>query len=199
MIEIIVAHYNDLHFEETLTYFKDHKITIYDKSNKYTSNTYKDIRPIENIGREGETYIRHIIENYDSLSDYTVFIQDDTGNHIIDNKAFYNKTVDLVDSETPFHIYEVSWRSGGRPHRRMIRGGYSDLGTFANPYSIRNACQHLGIDLPEAYITFTCAFLIVHKDRIRSRPKEFYIKLREWILEHPGNVYALEHMWAIIF
>jgi len=199
MIEIIVAHYNDLHFEETLTHFVDHKITIYDKSNKYGSNTYKDVRPLENIGREGETYIRHIIENYDSLSNYTVFIQDDTGNHIIDNKAFYNKTLGIVDSGTPFHIYEVSWRPGGRPHRRMIRDGHSNLITFANPYSIRDACQRLGITLPEKYIVQTCAFLIVHRERIRSRPKEFYVKLREWLLEHPGNGYALEHMWAIIF
>ena len=85
MLEIVVSHYNNIHFEKLLTFFNDDtKIIIYDKSNSY-ENTGLEIKKIKNEGREGETYLRHIIENYDNLSEYTLFIQDDTNNHIISN------------------------------------------------------------------------------------------------------------------
>jgi len=42
-------------------------------------------------------------------------------------------------------------------------------------------------------------FFIVHKDVIRKRDKEFYISLREWLLEDIGNGFVLEHIWALIF
>jgi len=37
---------------------------------------------LENIGREGGTYIYHIIKNYDNLNDHTIFIQGNPVDHI---------------------------------------------------------------------------------------------------------------------
>ena len=36
---------------------------------------YDKNKDVPNMGRESETYLRHIIQNYDNLPDYTLFLQ----------------------------------------------------------------------------------------------------------------------------
>ena len=200
MLEIVVSHYNNIHFEKFLTFFNDDtKIIIYDKSNSY-ENTGLEIKKIKNEGREGETYLRHIIENYDNLSEYTLFIQDDTNNHIISNKSFYNETQKIISDNIQFYQYKVSWREGGGIHTRTINNGNCVVDTFfPSRSSIKETCSKHNIYLPTIYITETCAFFIVHKNVILKRPKEFYINLRLWLLEDDRNGYVLEHIWYLIF
>ena len=92
IIDIVVAHYNSVEFENLIELFNkeiDSNILIYNKSSKnYENNQYNYIKR-ENIGREGETYLNHIISNYDNLNDYTLFIQDDTDNHILNYNILY--------------------------------------------------------------------------------------------------------------
>jgi len=58
---------------------------IYDKKNLKIYNKGKKIEQscehIENIGREGHTYLTYIIENYENLEDYIVFTQGDPFEH----------------------------------------------------------------------------------------------------------------------
>ena len=44
----------------------------------------------ENIGREGGTYLKHIIDNYNNLDDYTIFIQGKIYDHIDINSIEYS-------------------------------------------------------------------------------------------------------------
>ena len=44
---------------------------IYDKSPSPVAGS----RPLPNVGRESHTYLHHIVSNYDSLADWTVFSQ----------------------------------------------------------------------------------------------------------------------------
>jgi hypothetical protein len=39
-----------------------------------------EVTPLPNIGREGETYLKHILDNWDSLAKQTVFLQADVHN-----------------------------------------------------------------------------------------------------------------------
>ena len=88
--QIVVAHYNNLNFFDVLSTINiDNTTIIYNKSNENIENYSKTLslnnilfKPLKNIGREGETYLHHIISNYDELSEYTLFIQDDS----IENK-----------------------------------------------------------------------------------------------------------------
>ena len=85
MIYIIIAHYNQsLDWIQQFIKYEKVKIIIYSKC----SNPPQYIFGIPiikrlNAGREGETYINHIIKNYKTLnkSDYTVFLQDDPIEH----------------------------------------------------------------------------------------------------------------------
>ena len=199
MLEIVVAYYNNNNFEKLLPIFSENKITIYDKSNIYLNEQFKNIIKLENTGREGETYLRHIIENYDNLSDYTLFIQDDTNEHIKSYSFFYDVTTKIICSKTLFYQYPTTWRKGGKIIKRTITNGYCNLHTLPSAFSIKETCTKFNIYIPKSYNTETCAFFIVHKDIIHKRSKEFYINLRLWLLDNEKNGFVLEHIWKLIF
>jgi hypothetical protein len=66
MVNIIVAKYNeDIEWTKKL----NHKVTIYNKGTDEIEGSIK----LKNIGREGETFLYHIVNNYDNLDEVTVF------------------------------------------------------------------------------------------------------------------------------
>lgn len=48
-------------------------VVIYNKGNKMNGN-FTEIA-LENVGREGHTFYKHIYENYHQLEDYLLFLQ----------------------------------------------------------------------------------------------------------------------------
>ena len=75
-VRLVIAKY-----KEDVTWInkiKEHKITIYDKSDTPIINSIK----LPNIGRETHTFLHHIVENYDNLDDVTVFLQGNPFEHI---------------------------------------------------------------------------------------------------------------------
>jgi hypothetical protein len=75
MVNIIVAKYN-----ENVEWTKklNHKVTIYDKSENPIEGSIK----LKNVGREGETFLYHIVNNYNNLDDVTVFLQGNPFEHL---------------------------------------------------------------------------------------------------------------------
>jgi hypothetical protein len=199
MIDIVVAHYNSLDFEVFLKHFSQYNILIYDKSGKYKNEKFPNVKQLDNVGRESDTYLRHIIENYDELADYTMFIQDDTDNHIQYAYQFSYKTQDVIDSNTPFYQYKTSWSKNGNTETRLIRDGYLNLHTLPSHTSIKDFCKQFGVHLPKSYTTELCAFFIVTRATIQARPKAFYESVRAWLLENPKRGFVMEHVWKLIF
>ncbi len=73
--EVVVARYNE-NVDWILKEFPHDKVTIYNKGkqNLKTHSNYKIIK-LPNLGREAHTYLYHIINNYDNLSDRILFLQ----------------------------------------------------------------------------------------------------------------------------
>mmetsp|Transcript_6741 Transcript_6741/g.14718 ORF Transcript_6741/g.14718 Transcript_6741/m.14718 type:complete len:716 (+) Transcript_6741:260-2407(+) len=71
-IEIVLAQ-----FDEDLTWSDPyaHVRTVYCKGGFACSN---EAIPLPNVGREGHTYLHHIVHNYDDLASWTVFSQAET-------------------------------------------------------------------------------------------------------------------------
>ena len=211
MLSIIVAYYNNKSYENLLIDFEKEKedellddifYIIYNKSSNIIDLKIPNliILDVNNIGREGETYLNHIINYYEKLDDFTLFIQDDVNNHIVNNKEFILITNEIMKQNIDFYQYPVTWKEGDKTiHRRQVIQGYCNLHTLGDPFAIKNACTRLGLQLPEVYITFTCAFFILNKRRIYRHNKLFYIKCREWLLEDEKNGFILELLWYIIF
>ena len=89
---IIVAKY--LESLEWLKYMNLENIVVYDKSDTPLSGAIHR----NNIGREGETFIYHIVKHYDDLPDYLIFIQGNPFDHMygIDSNNFQNKLDELI-------------------------------------------------------------------------------------------------------
>tara|TARA_B110000008_G_C16784241_1_gene489994 strand:- start:224 stop:865 length:642 start_codon:yes stop_codon:yes gene_type:complete len=203
--DIIVSYYNNKNFLKLLDLFENkflykYKVVVYNKSGyEITLKNNSIQKHLDNTGREGETYLNHIINNYNNLSEYTIFIQDDTNNHIHDYNKFISFCNNIINNKQQFALYPSTWREGGIVYRRTIINGIHDLHTFPSKNSIKIFCEKHNINLPKQYTTETCAFFICHKNSILNHEKNFYIKLREWLLSENRNGFVLEHIWKLIF
>lgn len=198
-MNILISYYNNDSYKGLLEEFyksaQHIDYNIYNKSNETIPNTYK----LKNQGREADTYLYHIINNYDNLKDYTFFFQDDVDNHITDTKSFTDECFRTIQNDIKFKIFRVRWRKDYRPISRVIENGYLNLHTLPSTSSIKDFCNYMNIDLPQKYTTETCAFMVIHKNLILNKPKDFYIKIREWLLMNDKNAFVLEHCWKLIF
>tara|TARA_Y100000816_G_C26107668_1_gene589229 strand:- start:2993 stop:3604 length:612 start_codon:yes stop_codon:yes gene_type:complete len=67
--------------------FDNSKVIVYDKSD----NPIKGSISIPNIGRETETFFRYIVDNYENLPDYVVFLQGNPFDHYKTSKYGFLK------------------------------------------------------------------------------------------------------------
>ena len=110
-MEIVVAYFNNDSFENLLQKINADKITIYDKTGSYASSIYKNIVKLENKGGEGGTYLTHIIDNYENLSEYTLFMMDDMHNHVNSFDEFAKHTDTYSNTNIDFYQYNTVWRT----------------------------------------------------------------------------------------
>ena len=222
--DIVVAYYENENYLNLLDVFSKKceyatNTIIYNKSGKdivlgnevlqenkiqeYLCNNIKQIKA-ENIGKEGETYLSYIINYYYNLPEYTVFIQDDTENHITNYEKFVNFCNKFIKNEEKFKQYPCTWKLGHKvKHQRYIKDGQLDLPSFPSVDAIKLCCEEHNIYLPKLYSTETCAFFICSKDAILKNSRDFYIKLRTWLLNKYPKIdnagCVLEHTWKLIF
>jgi hypothetical protein len=94
-LTVVVARYNE---DVNWAFAYNDIVTLYNKGDRIHDLNFDTIINIENIGREGHTYLHHIIENYNKLSSRVAFLQGDPFPHNetvlfgIDN---YNHTLDV--------------------------------------------------------------------------------------------------------
>jgi hypothetical protein len=95
-VSIVIARYNE-YLDWALAYADI--CIIYNKGSNFEfENEFEKKNILENIGREGHTYLFHIITNYHTLTNYTIFTQGEPFLHNetilygIDN---YEKTLDV--------------------------------------------------------------------------------------------------------
>jgi|DEB0MinimDraft_6_1074348.scaffolds.fasta_scaffold00077_34 hypothetical protein len=163
-LEIVVARYNeDLRWSNK---YKDY-LTVYNKGDDEIEGSIR----LENIGRESHTYLYHIINNYDNLADYTIFLQGGPLNPHSPNLYEYLNYI-LHSNE---NIPDFFWIS-----TRIVEG---DFDYEREPYhkvfpNIRYAFEKVfGDQPPENLKTFkfgSGAQFCVSRDQIRKRSKEFY-------------------------
>jgi hypothetical protein len=90
---IVVARYN-----ESIDWTKSYNCIIYNKGDPI-ENTNTTTIPLPNVGREGHTYLHHIINHYDNLSDYTMFLQGNPFDH-----TPLESILSSSEWKKPFHV-----------------------------------------------------------------------------------------------
>lgn len=163
---IVIAKYKE---DISWAYKVNQSIKVYDKSADYP-----------NFGREAETYLRHIIENYKDLDNLNIFCQGDPFAHCGDFLQLIEQNQEgLLGDWTVIESNTITnhW------HKLPIEEFMSDLGLKkVNSY------------------TFTAGAQFILKNKtITKRPKKFYVLCRELMDKYPDAPWILERIWPIIF
>lgn len=151
----------------------DIKTTIYNKF-------YNESIELPNLGRESHTYLYHIVNNYDNLEDYTIFLQ---GNPF-DHEPNIIELINNMKLENQNFFFGRTIKISGRT---------LPINYFLNLlFDIQNYSK----------IRFFCgAQFIVTKESIVSKPQDFYVFLLKLVSHdiNPVEAYIFETIWPFIF
>lgn len=190
-MKIVVSRYN----EDIKWTYQFPNVIIYNKGPPLSD---LNVIPLENVGREGHTYYQYIVDHYDDLDNFTVFLQGNPFDHspnIIQTlwDYFYERKVCSEFDFLSECIYRTSifrcpyWKK--IPMKRV----YDRIFHKVRPPKIENK---------QGWFSFGCgAQFIVSRERIRCRPREFYlniIKLLEYNSD-PIEGHAIERYHTLIF
>lgn len=214
--QLVVARYH-----ETTEWIPSDAI-VYNKGEPIEHPRFKVIDAY-NEGREGETYLRHIIENYDTLAEFTLFTQADP----FDHNPLFVQDVHANEGET-FRSFGKWWQPG-IPPESVIRGSIRPNIHIGNrdfvcthpelweddgwvrivrrvkmrhhiKYILHWVCERLHLEEPTAGVPISmCGMFSVHRSRIHMYPISFYENMKLFLLEHPDHGYIIERFWAILF
>ena len=159
---IVVAKY-----KEDVSWFshmEPDKLYVYDKSGDKNS----PYTPLENKGREGSTFLGHIVKYYDHLPDYLIFVQGNPFPHMrpeITPENFQQHINRLIDS---------------RPVRRqpLFCKYHEEPSHMYHGLLIDQYIRSIFNTKPKGTVRFAAGnqYIIPRKD-ILKRPKAFYQKL----------------------
>lgn len=188
--ELVVAVYKDNidWLIERKNQFKDlEKISAY---NKYDRNDFEYVNQLPNIGRESQTYLYHIITNYNDLADFTTFVQGNPFPHL---HLYDNPSVDIFNFNCePIHDFYA-------------------LGDFAMTDGMGRPFSHWDVDLfpiwerlfygdmPLRFFANYGAQFIASRDLLLSRSLDFYVELMRCHVDYNHAPWACEIMWYFIF
>jgi len=198
--KIIVARYNEN--IEWLNNEMDNCI-IYNKGEALGLNN--EIM-LENFGRESETYLRYIIDNYDQLPDIIIFTQANISDHRgsndinyllgIKNDAFVNgKSYPCYHDETCTYCW---WNWNFQEGKYFLEDNYKNnipilfkdwFNTWVNK------------DFPNPIYIFWHGIFSVRKEYILKRTYEYYKQLIGQVNHHvnPAEGHFFERSWYHIF
>jgi hypothetical protein len=107
MFEIVVAYTSDKGFENIIPRINADKITIYDNSNTYASSKYPNIVKIDRDNKGVYSYLKHIIDNYENLSEYTLFMRDNIQSSVESTNDYISRINTHLSSNTDFYQYNT--------------------------------------------------------------------------------------------
>ena len=217
-IQMIVARYNEsidwIHDD----WIHDYQIPtiIYNKGTKL-ANEFKInniIIDLPNIGREGHTYLHHIITNYDNLADITVFfpgslnkLQNKYGNtykyekaRCVMKHAIQGKGVIMGCNinNLPLKLYNFTLTNWECTDKSNLKGSCSKT-ELATIRPFKKWYNHFFKNKPCNYFV-TGSIFAIDKKNILQHPLIYYIKLILELQSHnPEAGHFLERSWAAVF
>ena len=206
--EIVVAHYN-----EDLSWLRD-KVSscrIYSKGGDEDAATYPH-QKLPNIGREGHTYLHHIIERYDNLTDVTIFLQGRIDDHInLSLEEIIERSLRTKDGQVttfPFRDLERFDHWNGFPWEEYPC--WKKWSSAACAPAAKTPAQYWqqffsGTPLPVAVGFPPGALFAVRKSTIQRHPRIFYQSLLEELFlgnmmhKNPETGHILERFWLAMW
>ena len=188
-VKIVVAKYKE---DVDWTQYINHSVVIYDKSDEPITNSIH----LKNVGKEGETFLRHIVENYDNLDDITVFLQGNPFEHL--NYLVGWRTL-LTDEEKQKVIHKIN---SDITSNSVFSTFYCVLHNLQNGTNGANATRDCMKYFNKKHHYFTISMgaqYIVPKQNILSTPLNVWKKMHQDIYNDILNGYSMEILWYFAF
>jgi hypothetical protein len=213
-VEIVISRFNeDLNWTQEIP-FNLFQYIVYNKGNNdnFNKTNVKKIINIENVGKCDHTYLYHIIENYNNLSNIVVFFPGSLNFVHKKNKAkiILNNIIRSKFSRTFFvggYVKSVkenfnnftldNWQTSDE--KNLLLNNESNLKKCViRPYG--NWYKYFFGDTPAHWITMWGIFSIDKRDIIQH-PVERYQRLLQTVNIHsnPEAGHYIERSWGAIF
>lgn len=212
-IELVVSRYNeDLEWLKSPP-FNKYPVTCYNKGDNEDFYKPKDMKIIklENVGRCDHTYIYHIINNYDKLSDLTIFLpgscnmqhKKDIAEKLVIQTESHKDTVFIGNKSEKsikdiFYNFSLDEWSASDDKNKSLNPEKKLLPSEIRPYG-KWYEHHFG----DKYVDYVCYFGIIgfHKKHILQHPKSYYETFIEELNKssNPEVGHYFERSWAAIF
>jgi hypothetical protein len=190
-VQVVIAKYKE---DSSWVSKIQHPVIVYDKSENPIEGSIQ--RP--NIGREGETFLYHIINNYDNLADVTVFLQGNPFEHLT---ILVGWRANLSDDEKNRVIYKLN---------NEVNGNSSFSSFYQVLYNVNENCNGCPMNYyfnvffglkSNIFTVSPSAQYIVPKENIYRHPKSFYETLYKHITGENTHIfgYTLENLWYYIY
>lgn len=187
---IVVARYN----EDASWTKKFNNVIIYNKGDELDG--YNNVIKLNNVGREPHTYYKHIYDNYDNLSKYTIFLQGNPYGHW--------RTGDECGFDKRINKYIMN---------ENLNIDFEFIGSVLNS-KIEKCPHHKSLDMRDLYqkifgervesaelIWGAGAQFIVSKNKILKHPRDFYFNIFNILSYsiHPTEAWQIERLHHCIF
>jgi len=185
-MNIIVARYN-----ENVEWTKNFSNVIIYNKGELLNNGYNEIL-LNNVGREQHTFNKYIYDNYDNLENYTIFLQGNPFDHLVNTIEKLNEIINNKEYNKDFEILCHSILtcnlSGCRHHDNIPL-----IDVYEKLFNERKENMEFTFGAGGQFI--------VSKKNILKRPRDFYLKIVE-ILQNdinPIEGFVIERFHNIIF
>lgn len=194
-LELVVARYTeDLSWLRKVP--KPVRVTVYDKSGD--AILQPGALPLPNEGREAHTYLHHLVSQYDSLSEWTIFCQGKPFDHAYDFhhrlRAMVADPGLLADFQWIGHIIDTDDDQG---QRLFTSWSKNDDGRGLDIAGFHRAL--LDTPGPALYPFVLGAQFVVHRDVVRQRPVSFYEHALTLSTTFPDAAHCYERTWDRVF
>lgn len=195
-MELVIAAYNR-NYSWVRKLPEGVKLTVYRKGNR---GHLKDgeIYIAQNVGRDVHTFFHHIVERYDSLSEYTFFVQDFPFDHVFNVLELLSGNEKLWDQEALMNVngcwfFDTNYErilvcdSYGRPDHPGVMMDIGWMKVFPDT------------PVPDKFEFVAAGHFIVSRDNILSKPKQYYERIKSLLERYPEMPWIIERLEPEIF
>jgi len=203
--DLVIARYN-----EDVDWIKSEysRIFIYNKGQHLNR---KDEISLPNIGRESQTYLHHIVENFNNLNNITIFTQGNPDVHYFHNRHYNEEYFFEMKKQAEIYGYSLNkdyypnvmfggYKDGNyRDHHPTLRDPNIPLSRFA---TIGKFHEYIFGKSFDQYKWYANGIFAISKEKILSRSIDFYKKIlldeEQFYISGELGSY-LERTWTLIF
>lgn len=213
--ELVVSRYaEDLEWLNAAPFDAFDSVLVYDKNNDDLASTPPPARArvvkLPNVGREGHTYLHHIIKNWDQLADVTVFVPASSATssykqkkvHWVVERALTTRNSAFPDQASSSLVEEL-----GDFTTEEYKSS-DERNAALNPESSLAPSRHRPLrvwleahGLPDVDGVTYHGIFAVSRAHIHRQPREFYEHLIRDLQDHssPEAGHFLERSWLSVF